>query len=136
MQTSDQLRRAFRRVCQALEVERPFRVSPQHDGSAHIEIAEDRYHYVVTERGTELERRTTSDADELLYWLACNIVGKLASTYESQHRVEGQSYRRLLFERELELLGRIKPEWVVKRRAEIARILRNHPFDDKAEGQT
>ena len=38
------------------------------DGTPHIEVA-NAYHFVVCERGSERERRSTSDLDELLGWV-------------------------------------------------------------------
>lgn len=42
---------------------------PQAFGGPHVEIVRGKYHYVVCERGSEDERKTTTDEDELLYWL-------------------------------------------------------------------
>ncbi|NJM41318.1 MAG: hypothetical protein HC853_11410 [Anaerolineae bacterium] len=63
------------------------------------EFADRQYHYIVTERGLELSRQTTTDKDELLYWLVSSIASARASPYEFRHRVRGQSFRRLMFAR-------------------------------------
>jgi hypothetical protein len=55
---------------------------PQHDGGPHVEIIGDKYHYVVTERGSELERKITTDRQELLYWLISGVVFEMVGDFE------------------------------------------------------
>ncbi|MBC8142094.1 MAG: hypothetical protein H7Y38_11715, partial [Armatimonadetes bacterium] len=51
------------------------------DGSPHMEWVSGEYHYVVTERGSEWERRTTADKKEALYWCVSDLVWSMASEY-------------------------------------------------------
>jgi hypothetical protein len=106
----------------------PLRTTPQHDGSAHVEEEGGVFAYVVTERGQEYERRLTRDEDDLLYWVVADETFELAGRYELQHRVPGQDSRRVLFQRELELLRRLSPAWSDRKRAEIDAILKEHPY--------
>lgn len=132
-----ELRRRFREACNRMgagEGAVIYRTAPAHDGSAHVETIADEYHYVVTERGSESGRRVTADPDELLYWLVADVAFALASVFERQHRVQGQSFRRLLFAKEVELLGAVKPAWAGRRQKEIDAILGKHPYDDAIEG--
>ena len=69
--------------------------SATHSGAPHVEIVGDEYHFVVTERGSEFERRKTKDVDELLYWFVSGDVGQLARDWELKRRVDGQDSRRL-----------------------------------------
>jgi hypothetical protein len=117
-----------------LGTRRSFHTAAQHDGSAHVEVAGDAYYYVVTERGTEFERRRTRDSDELLYWLLSDIVFSLTSEYELRHRIAGQDFRRLLFQKQVELMGQLDPGWSERKAHEIQAILSTHPFDDIACG--
>jgi hypothetical protein len=98
----------------------------------HIEVDDAGYHYVVVERGREQLRDTTTDFDELLYWIFSGATHKLAFSYEAAHRVDGQDSRRLAFARQLELLDRVDPSMAARRRAEIARILESAPYRDRA----
>jgi immunity protein 63 of polymorphic toxin system len=134
MLSLEPIQREFRALCQNLGVRRALQDRAQDDGSPHVEVSESGYHYVVTERGIELERRTTLQADELLYWLACGITHELATAFELEHRVKGRSLRRLLFEKQLELLGTVSHECERRRRSEIDAILRTYPYDDAVEG--
>ena len=106
----------------------------QHDGSSHVEIDEQGMHLVTTERGIELDRRTTKDDCELLYWLVSDVAWGRASVYELNHRMPGQSFRRLLFAKTLEYLEAVDPAWAAAKRDEFAQILDAHPYDDAAEG--
>jgi hypothetical protein len=102
-------------------------------GDAHIEI-DDRYHWVTVERGRELERRTTADLDELLYWIFSSITWDLASAYEMNHRRGGVDTRRLLFAKHIELLDGLDIAWGSRKWAELAAIVAQHPFADHVRG--
>ena len=43
--------------------------TPSSFGDPHIEIDKKGYHYVIWERGSEHERKTTENLDELMFWL-------------------------------------------------------------------
>ena len=108
-----------------------FATAPQHDGSAHVEQDGDTFCYVVTERGQELERRRTTDVEELLFWLASDLTWAMAIDYEISHRIPGQDFRRLLFQKHLELLAELSPKWSQSKGAEYERVLADHPFCDE-----
>lgn len=99
-------------------------------GDPHIEIDDGGYHYVIWERGTEHERRTTEELDELLYWLMDNITFQMALEYELHHRVPNQDFRRLLFETQLKLLNRINSDFHKRKEEEINIILIDTPYND------
>jgi hypothetical protein len=104
------------------------------DGTSHLEIIDDTYHYIATERGFELSRKSTQDKEELLYWLVSETAWGMALTYEFKNRIKGQSFRRLLFAKTLEYLGRANPVWAERKQKEFDAILASHPYNDKAEG--
>jgi hypothetical protein len=133
MDRLQQLKKAFKTICDKIGHEWPLYVAPQHDGSPHVEISGDQLSYVVTERGSEFERRTTTSQDDLLYWLASDMVFSLAGDYELNHREPGRDFRRIMFARELELMGRINPAWRERKEAEIMDVLARHPYRDEIE---
>ena len=105
------LRRRYLLACDRLGVPKgrfPYQTRPLHDGSPHVEVLDGLY-YVVTERGEELQRRSTHEADELLYWLLQGVTFSLACDFELRHRVPGQDFRRILFTKQLELLRGLDP---------------------------
>jgi hypothetical protein len=102
----------------------------EQSGRPHIEVDSRGYHYVIGERGQELERHTASDIDELLYLIFQWITFELAIRYELDHRIHGQDVRRILFERQENLLSRLSPAWGERRKQEHEEILRKHPFND------
>lgn len=130
MLSTRQLRARYAALCAKLGTARSFRTSAQHDGSAHVEVCADSYHYVVTERGAEFERRRTTDPDELLFWLMSDVTFSLACEYEIKHRVRGRDFRRLLFQKQIDLMGQLNADWSERKKQEIERVLVAHPYDD------
>jgi hypothetical protein len=102
------------------------------EGSArpHIEVDRSGLHYLVVERGEELNRITTRDFRELLWTVFKDVTFSLACDFELRHRVSGQDCRRLIFAKQIELLGRLLPEWAEHEARAHAAILKQHPFDD------
>lgn len=98
----------------------------------HIEVDSHGYHYVVIERGEELSRITTADLDELLYSIFKDVTFGLACKYELKHRVENQDVRRIMFQRQVELLSMLSLKWGEMKAREHERILEQHPYDDQA----
>ena len=103
--------------------------TPRGDGSPYIEV-DDAYHFIVEERGVELERRTTDDLDVLLFWIMRGLTASMAWDYEVRNRRECEDSRRRAFSKDLEFLERLSPAWAEQQRAEYAEILRTHPFHD------
>jgi hypothetical protein len=97
----------------------------------HIVIDESGlYHFIIVERGQEIEHRHTADLDELLYWVFAGITFSMACKHESRHRVRNQDFRKLLFQHQEQLLDLLSPQWKEKEVNEHARILEGAPFDD------
>ena len=101
----------------------------------HIEVDQRGYHYVVVERGRELERFTTRDFDELLYHIFKSVAAELSLSYVLDQRVEGQDSRRLAFQRRIDLLSVLSPKWAGRYKRELEQILREHPFDDSGSAR-
>jgi hypothetical protein len=80
-------------------------------GRPHVETSARDMSYVIVERGTELQRHTTTDLDMLLYWIFRDVTFSMAVDYEVAHRSEGQDFRILLFQHQLQLLQDLRPEW-------------------------
>jgi hypothetical protein len=101
-------------------------------GRPHIEVDSSGYHYVVAERGHELERHTTFDIDECLYWTFIDITWTLSIRYELAHRIKTKDGRRLMFPYQLGLLSMLSPQWSERQSQEHERRLRENPLDDYA----
>ena len=100
-------------------------------GYPHIEVDHVLYHYIVEERGRELERRSTDNYDELLYWIFESVTHRRAFAYELMNRVDDQDCRRIAFPRQIELMRRIDPTMGERLERDIADILRRTPYDDE-----
>lgn len=105
---------------------------PAYDAHPHIEIDEHAYYYVIFERGQETERRSTTDLDELLYWIFRAITWSIAADFELSNREIAKDCRRMIFQKQAELLGTLDPKWNQKFSAETTQLLKQYPFDDLA----
>jgi hypothetical protein len=100
------------------------------DGSPHVEFVDGKYNYVVTERGSEFQRKIARDEDELLYWLMADVVTGVSLQFELENRIPGQDSRRQWFAKSIELLGRLDPKWAERKESEYQVVLELHPFRD------
>lgn len=101
-------------MVQGLDVEdyfKSFHTTPQHDGSPHIESNGDRFHFVVTERGSELERIKDLTSDEVLYLLFEGITFHMATKYELKNRKDGIDGRRVWFPYQEQIMGTLNIQW-------------------------
>jgi hypothetical protein len=104
-------------------------------GRPHIEVDARGYHYVMVERGEEWTRLTTSDIDELLQKIFCSVTFGLASKYELKHRVPNMDSRRLLFQRQVDLLEELSPHWAKYEAERQKSILQQRPYDDHVDAR-
>ena len=107
--------------------------NPIGDATPNIEIDNSgRYHFVISERGTEYERKITSDLNDLMYWIFSGVTFSMACDYELKNRIEDKDSRRIMFAKQEELLGLLNKDWEERERNEHKSILINNPFDDLA----
>ena len=60
-----------------------------------------------------------------------DITFSMAVDYEVANRVPHADFRRLLFAKDLELLGSLKPEWCERKREYYDAVLAQYPFNDE-----
>jgi dipeptidase len=106
------------------------RASSDGFGTPHIEIDENGYNYVVSERGEEFERRQTKDIDKLLYWIFNEIVFIMASDYELENRKPNEDFRKQLFAKQLELMEQLDSKFAQWNKEELDKILEETPYED------
>jgi hypothetical protein len=111
--------------------QREVHTRPLHAGYPHVELVDGRYHYVVTERGSELQRRAAKDENELLYWLMSDVTHGIAMRLETGRWFRIGDPRRWWFAKDVELLRQLRPEWGERKRAEYEQILLRNPYMDK-----
>jgi len=95
-----------------------------------VEFNNGQYHYIVTERGFELHKKTTTDPNELLRWLVIDLTRAEAQDYELRHRNNNEDSRRQLFAKHIELLRSIDLAWAEKQKKYYNEILAKYPFND------
>ena len=81
----------------------------------HIEVdINGQLYYVIVERGEELRRDVALDTDDLLYRIFADITFSMAVDYEVNHRVKEEDFRRQMFAKQEELLGKLNDNWSKK----------------------
>lgn len=103
---------------------------PVGDGTPHIEIDGGRCFYVISERGFEFSREQIESLDGLLYRIFTRVTFHMAVTYELKHRMAQQDSRRLIFSKQLELMGTLSLQWQRRTERRIREILEAAPFVD------
>jgi hypothetical protein len=98
-------------------------------GTPHIEIDKNGYNYVIWERGREHKRKTTQNLHKLLYWIFKDIVFKIASDYELNHRNPDEDFRKLLFSKILELFEKLDSQWFLWEKEDIDNTLKENPYE-------
>ena len=88
------------------------------------------YRWVIIERGHEIESRIFSESHDLLYVVFQFITSEMSVRYVVRSKKPNQDTRRLLFEHQLILLGKINEDFRRKREAEIKEILAKAPYRD------
>lgn len=85
---------------------------------------------IETEKGQVHEVRRTLDLDELLYWIFTNITFSMAFKLAIEKPIGSMDRRKLIFQFQEELLGKLNPKWKEKIHTEYKEFLKNHPSDD------
>lgn len=80
-------------------------------GYPHIELKGNEYHFVVVERGQELERRKTFHLNEILFWIFDGITFSMATELELRNRNNEEDFRIQLFKYQEDLMSKINPEF-------------------------
>ena len=96
---------------------------PSDYGKPYLDISQDSYEYIYSERGYEFSRKSTKNLDELLYWIIYPVVHQMAMEYELKHRLdENEDCRKIIFPKLIEYLGKINPLWAVRAENELPSV--------------
>lgn len=116
---------------QAPEYLLPTYGSSEDGARPHIEIDRpNKLFYIVVERGEEIRKDYATELNDLLYMIFSNVTFSMACDYELKHRIESQDFRRILFAKQEELLGFLKPDWQTREHEHHKTILKSHSFRD------
>lgn len=90
----------------------------------HIEKHGNELHWVVIERGQELERRKTTELKELLFWVFDSVTFEMATKEEVKNRNEDEDFRIQLFKIQEKLIGKIDPDYQKALHEKHSKLLR------------
>ncbi|WP_133273784.1 Imm63 family immunity protein [Hymenobacter radiodurans] len=89
-----------------------------------IQVHNDGYHFIVVERGQELERRIFGQLEELLFHVFQKVTFEMACNHEVKNRIADQDSRILIFTKQLQLLKQIDKGFAEKQRVKCEFYLR------------
>lgn len=103
------------------------------DAHPYIEIHGNHFWFIIKERDIVCIKKEFNTMEELLFEVFDNITFSMAMDYELEHRIDGQDCRRLIFEHQLDLMGKLNVQWKDKLQKKIHTILLEHPYNDVIE---
>jgi Immunity protein 63 len=92
----------------------------------------DIFHHAFFDKGFPGSIKRTKCPHELLYWVFSSVTFSKAYAFERDNRIVEQNPRRLVWQKQLELLGQLDSSWRDRQEREIEEILKKHPLDDSA----
>ena len=81
-----------------------------------IRVDEKGYHFVIIERGQQLEHLVFDKLEEILFQILEGITFSMACNYEVRNRVENQDFRIVLFTKQLQLLKHLDGAFAERQR--------------------
>lgn len=101
------------------------------DAHPNIEINDTGFlSYEIYERGQQLKMEYAHDTDHLLYVIFRDVTSMMALDYSSKHPNPNIDSRRIQFDYQLELLGKLNKDWQQKEKQTQDAIAMQFPFDD------
>ncbi len=97
-------------------------------GTTFIELNENYYYYKAYDRDVLSINKSTTNFDELLYWVFSDITFMMSSRYESNNRDPKNNRRKAIFSFQLLLLAILSESWKTRREKEITEILITSPY--------
>jgi hypothetical protein len=102
--------------------------SPQDAAVPFVRVTDGVLHWIVVERGEELQHRETRDVREWLYWVFDAVTWNLASQWELRHRIDYVESRLSIFCKQLELLAKLDDSWARTKLAYYQKVLTRSPY--------
>ena len=96
----------------------------------NIYVDGNEYHCVGFDRGRMGRHHHSSDLKTILYYVFDPIVFSLARKYEIARRVKGPDSRRMIFAKQMELMGQIDPNFAKKLSDDLEKVLKKYPYQD------
>jgi len=99
------------------------------DGTPYV-MVDDKYNYIISERGVLISKEETLDLEELLYWIFEDVTSIMAGKYELNNRQQDADTRRLRFQEQIRLMDVLNNNWGEKTKNRLDKILANNPYED------
>jgi hypothetical protein len=91
------------------------------------------YHYIFTEKGEITSHKISDDLFEISYWIFDDQIFNISLKYATHHKKNDQDFRRILFAKEMELLGLIGESYRKRCEITVEEILKISPYNDSGK---
>lgn len=91
---------------------------------------DDGYHFGVNERGALRVNIVTKNLSEIVFQVLWSDILWMAVEYEHAHRIKGQDFRRLMFQKIMQYWNALGPEYAELAEKKITDTLIQSPFQD------
>lgn len=105
----------------------------RYDGHPFVREVHGSFHYVIQEGNEEYKRLIFCDTDELLYEVFKGVTFQMATDFELENRNENRDSRRIIFQKQKELLIQLNSNWGDKIEKQQKELLRQFPYNDLEE---
>lgn len=89
-----------------------------------IQVDTDGYHFIIIERGQEIQHTISSQLEQLLYEVFEGITFSMACEYELNNRAESQDHRIIMFAEQIRLLRQIDETFATRQQIKVDFYLR------------
>lgn len=116
------------------ELEKYIKFKPcNYDCQPFLSVNEDdkKFHIITYERGKIISDIEFDSISDTCFYIMSFIVFDIASSYELKNRVKYQDSRRICFQKEIELMGKISDEYANRKKEYIDNILKIAPYNDE-----
>lgn len=97
----------------------------------YIYAQNDKYHYVVSEKGNIATHKQFDTLDGILWAALYIIIWNISIKYALENKTPDKDFRRALFSKEIELYSKFGEEFGKRKASEIEEILRTAPYHDQ-----
>lgn len=93
------------------------------------------YHLdIVGDRGGIAEAKTTTNLEDIYFELCWTLASSISTLYAGENHEKGKDWRRIMFEKRIQLLKSISSDFAERGKQIIDEILENAPYDDELLG--
>ena len=132
----DDLYEKIRDIAEKDEVYEPLTIhfatgTPRNQPGDYCYSDKDGYHFCgIGDGGETIPEKVTNSLFEISYMIVEHKIWLMSSKFKTRNKIQGQDFRRIMFEKELQYFEILGDEYKQKAEDEINEVLKKHPFED------